>query len=262
MIVVAPDYIGLGSGSGVHPFLVGEATGRAVLDSVRAARAIKGANAGTRFAVWGESQGGHAALWTAQVQRRYAPELQLVGAAAAAPPTDLRANLREAPNALTRAFFTAYIGSSWSRHYGVPLATFAGASSRSIIPKLAKRCIVLDSKPKLGTILGIVALKNNLRRTDLANIEPWAGLALRNSPQVARFGVPLLIAQNPSDDLVAPAVTRRYAQALCQAGQSVRWIAISGSGHATSAKDSPAETLAWIEDRLSGRPVPRQCGPS
>jgi dipeptidyl aminopeptidase/acylaminoacyl peptidase len=59
-VVVAPDYIGLGS-PGAHPFLVGKDTGQAVLDAVRAAAAVPRANAGRRFALWGESQGGHAA---------------------------------------------------------------------------------------------------------------------------------------------------------------------------------------------------------
>lgn len=43
-VVVAPDYPGLGS-AGVHPFLVGEDTGRSTLDAVRAARSIPGAAA-------------------------------------------------------------------------------------------------------------------------------------------------------------------------------------------------------------------------
>jgi pimeloyl-ACP methyl ester carboxylesterase len=258
-VVVAPDYPGLG-GAGVHPYLVGPPTARSILDAVRAAGQVKEAAAGKRFAVWGESQGGHAALWTAQVQPTYAPELTLVGAAAAAPPTDLRANLRQAPNAMTRAFFTAYIGASWSAHYGAPLSSFAGPSSRSIIGKLAKKCVVLDKKPNLGAILGMLTLRNNLKNTDLTTLQPWSQLAATNSPQVARYSAPLLIAQNPKDDLVAPAVTRSYAQALCGARQPVRWIDIQGSGHATSAKDSAAATLGWIADRFAGRAAPDDCG--
>ena len=85
--VVAPDYPGLGS-DGVHPVLVGESEGRSTLDAVRAARGIPAANAGTRFVVWGESQGGHAALWTGQIWRSYAPDLQLAGITAIVPPTE------------------------------------------------------------------------------------------------------------------------------------------------------------------------------
>ena len=87
-VVVAPDYPGLGN-PGAHPYLVGATTARSVLDGVRAARALPGASAGPRFAVWGESQGGHAALWTGQLAGAEGSDLQLLGVAAAAPPTDL-----------------------------------------------------------------------------------------------------------------------------------------------------------------------------
>jgi hypothetical protein len=60
-IVAATDYPGLGTPE-THPYLVGESEARAVLDSVRVARALTGAPA--RFAVWGHSQGGQAALFT------------------------------------------------------------------------------------------------------------------------------------------------------------------------------------------------------
>ncbi len=149
-VVAAPDYVGLGS-SGTHPFLVGPDTARATIDSVRAARSIPGAAAGNRYAVWGESQGGHAALWTAQEAQRYAPDLSLVGAAAAAPPTDLAQNLRLSSNKTVRAFFMAYIGYTWSRHYGAPLSTFGGPQTQGIVTRLAQNnCIELNSKPKLG----------------------------------------------------------------------------------------------------------------
>ncbi|MEX2298872.1 MAG: lipase family protein, partial [Dongiaceae bacterium] len=58
-VVTATDYPGLGT-AGEHPYLVGVSEGRAVLDSVRAARQIAGPTASSRFAVWGHSQGGHA----------------------------------------------------------------------------------------------------------------------------------------------------------------------------------------------------------
>lgn len=259
-VVVAPDYAGLGNG-GTHPFLVGADTARSVLDGVRAARAIPGAAAGHRYAVWGESQGGHAALWTAQRSRQYAPDLDLVGAAAAAPPTDLLRNLEQSANKTVRAFFMAYIGYSWNRHYGAPLATFGNRQTQGILTRLAENnCIELHAKPKLGTVLGILTVQSRWKNLDLARQQPWAGIARRNSPTTANLGLPLLIAQNAKDDLVAPAVTRAHARALCRSRNAVRWIDIQGSGHATSARDSAAATLDWIEDRFAGRWAPSDCG--
>src|SRR4029077_1148551 len=87
-IVVATDYPGLGT-DGIHPYLIGESEARSVLDSVRAAREMPNTGASNRFAVWGHSQGGHAALYTGEIAAHYAPELKLVGVAAAAPATYL-----------------------------------------------------------------------------------------------------------------------------------------------------------------------------
>src|ERR1700691_5428534 len=89
-VVAATDYPGLGTPE-IHPYLVGTSEAHAVLDSVRAAKQIPEAAAGARFAVWGHSQGGQAALFTGIEAARYAPELKLVGVAAAAPATDLAA---------------------------------------------------------------------------------------------------------------------------------------------------------------------------
>ena len=75
-VVVATDYPGLGT-PGIHPYLIGESEGRAVLDSVRAARAMPQSGASNRFVVWGHSQGGHAALYTGELAKSYAPELEL-----------------------------------------------------------------------------------------------------------------------------------------------------------------------------------------
>ena len=258
-VVVAPDYIGLGSPT-MHPFLVGDDTSRAVLDGVRAARSIPGAAAGNRFAVWGESQGGHAALWTAIRARTYASDLTLVGAAAAAPPTDLAANLREGSDKNARALLLSFALHSWSELYGFSLDAIANRANQGIIHRLAQNnCVSLDKKPKLGTILGIVTIARATKSKDIATIEPWGSWARSNSVDPARVPGPLLIAQGDKDVIVAPAVTRRFAQAVCRQRTKVRYVEMRGTDHGASAKDSVTETLAWIGARFDGQPPPDDC---
>ena len=88
-VVVATDYPGLGVPR--HPPLSDrrERGTRRARFGPRGARAAEYSGASNRFAVWGHSQGGHAALYTGEVAARYAPELKLVGVAAAAPATYL-----------------------------------------------------------------------------------------------------------------------------------------------------------------------------
>ena len=258
--VVAPDYPGLGSAM-PHPYLGGVSTANSILDAVRAARSIPGAAAGSSFAVWGESQGGHAALWTGQRARTYAPDLTLIGIAAAAPPTDLVENLRAGSDPSVRAFLTAFTAYSWSQHYGAPLATLGKRSTQGVITRLAQNnCIVLGAKPKLGTMLGVLALRRGLKNVDLGRIQPWAQISHDNSPSARNPGAPVLIAQNPKDAIVGPAVTQAYARKLCRNGARLRYITISGQGHETSAKDTAGATLDWIDARFAGRQAVSDCG--
>lgn len=259
-VVVAPDYPGLGSEM-PHPYLVGQDTGRSVLDAVRAARSISGAASGSQFAVWGESQGGHAALWTGALARTYAPDLTLVGTAAAAPPTDLAANFREGSDANVRAMLTAFATSSWSQHFGVPMTTAFNRADGQIATRLAQNnCIELGKKPRIGTILGVAAIKRALRNKDITRIAPWSGYMRDNSVSAASVSGPLLIAQSVSDPVVSPRITKDFARKVCRGRQPVRYIPIAGGDHGNSARDSAGATLAWIADRFAGTRAPSDCG--
>jgi acetyl esterase/lipase len=243
----------------MHPYLVGTVTARSVLDAVRAAGAIPGAAAGRRFAVWGESQGGHAALWTGQLARVDGAGLQLVGVAAGAPPTDLAGNFRQAGNANAKAFLTALAADSWSRYYGVPLRLGARRTP-GIMQRMARNCVSVDSTPRLGALLGILALRQDLRRVDFPATAPWSSYVAANSASPVSQ-VPVLIAQARADPLVAPAVTRQFARRLCANRVPVRWIDLRGKDHATTARQSAPETLQWIEARFAGARAPTDCGP-
>lgn len=257
-VVVAPDYIGLASPT-MHPFLVGTDTANAVLDGVRAAREIPGAAAGSSFAVWGESQGGHAALWTAISARNYAPDLTLVATAAAAPPTDLAANLAQGSDKNARALLLSFALHSWSTLYGFSLDSITNRTNQGIIRRLSENnCVSFNTKPKLGTILGILTIARATKNKDIAKIEPFASFERANSVDPARVPGPLLIAQSGKDTIVAAAVTRKFAKAVCRRGTPTRWIDLTGD-HGASAKDSAQETIGWITARFDGNPPPNDC---
>ncbi|WP_375429101.1 lipase family protein [uncultured Sphingomonas sp.] len=256
-IVVAPDYLGLGS-AGTHPFLVGADTAHAVLDAVRAARDVRRGRTTGRFALWGESQGGHAALWSGRLARAYAPELRLVGVAAAAPATDLVANIAGDGNAAVRALMTSYAGVSWSQIYGVPLSTVTGPVGQDLMRRLARRCVTLDGL-KLGTKIGLARMIHVLRDVDLAALPRWGELMRSNSVERVPLGVPLLIAQGSADVIIAPSVTRSFATAVCRAGQRIRFIPVAGGDHVTIAKRTSEQTVEWLRERFAGRTDPSDC---
>jgi uncharacterized membrane protein HdeD (DUF308 family) len=96
-VMVATDYVGLGT-AGPHPYLIGQAAGRSVLDSVRAAHQIDGLVLEDQTVVWGHSQGGHAALWAGQLADTYAPDADVIGVAALSPAADLPALAANVPD--------------------------------------------------------------------------------------------------------------------------------------------------------------------
>lgn len=258
-VVVAPDYPGLAS-NGQHGFLVGRETAQSVLDGVRAARGIPGAGAGSSFAVWGESQGGHAALWTSSQARRYAPELTLVGTAAAAPPTDLAENLRKGSNANVRTMLTSFAAYSWSQRFAAPLSTLVNRANAGVITRLAQNnCVTLDMKPRLGTALGVLSVRTALKNKDLGTIQPWARIARENSPDPRAIPGPLMIAQSQADVVVAPAVTQAFARRYCAAGKPLRYLRLTSTPHEHSARDSTTATLDWIAARFDGAREPNDC---
>ena len=258
-IVAATDYPGLGT-AGPHPYLVGVSEGRAVLDSVRAARMLPGAYAGRRFAVWGHSQGGQAALYTGLLAPTYAPDLRLVGVAAAAPATELGVLLGKDFNTTGGKNLTAMTLWSWARVFDAPIDRVVEPAAMPTVNRLANECIesIFDilARERTGRPLD----KDFLKVTDLVDIEPWRSLLAENTPGALPPDIPVFLSQGADDHLVLPAVTQDYMSRLCRAGSAVRMLIMPGVTHAFAAKESAGAAVAWIADRFAGAKAPSDCG--
>jgi acetyl esterase/lipase len=257
-IVAATDYPGLGT-AGPHPYLVGVSEARAVLDSVRAARAIAGADASSRFALWGHSQGGQAVLFSAIVAAQYAPELQLVGVAAAAPATELAALLQADLDTPAGKNLTAMTLWSWSRLYNAPIARVTAPSAIPVIDRLANECIesIYDLYLREHTERPLETAF--LTVPDLSTTEPWAELAARNTPGTLPPDIPVFIAQGTNDRIVPPRITQDYVRRLCAAGSRVTFDEMEGVGHGFAGMRSARDAVSWIADRFAGREAPNDC---
>lgn len=86
--VVMTDYMGLGT-PGAHTYAHNREEGRAVLDAARVALRAADAPADTPVGLWGYSQGGGATGAAAELAATYAPELNIAGTFAGAPPANL-----------------------------------------------------------------------------------------------------------------------------------------------------------------------------
>jgi len=258
-VVAATDYPGLG-GPGVHPYLVGDSEARAVIDNVRAARAIPGIGASNAFAVWGHSQGGQAALFTGLIAKSYAPELKLVGVAAAAPATELaRLMTADLGNAGGRNL-TAMTLWSWQRVFDAPMNRVVQPDAIPVVNRLAEACIESIYDILVRRRLSKPLAQEFLSVANPIDVEPWRRLAAANTPAPLPPDVPLFLAQGDADQLVEPAVTRDYFTRSCRAGVKAQYFEMPRAGHATAARDAANTAVAWIADRFAGAPAPSSCG--
>jgi alpha-beta hydrolase superfamily lysophospholipase len=256
-VIAATDYAGLG-GEGMHPYLIGTSAARSVLDSVRAARSLPDAGAGDRFAVWGHSQGGHAALFTGQEAAAYAPELQLVGVAAAAPATYLGELFRADRGSVGGNSLTAMVLLSWSTLFKIPLGDVVVPGAMHTFEAVAKTCI-----ERITELLRLQEIEAPLQRAflkvDPTTIEPWRGIMEKNTPGQAPAGAPVLILQGTADDLVRPQITKQFAEKLCAAGAVVDLVWLDGVSHTFAGYDGAYTAVSWMADRFHGRPAPNGC---
>lgn len=229
-VVTASDYPGLGT-AGVHPYLVGSSEGRAILDSVRAARELPSASAGSSFVVWGYSQGGHAALFAGNLAKAYAPELKLAGIAAAAPPTELGSLIRDDEGTLAGRILASFALRSWSLLYSIPAASFVKGNNGPVLIQLSQLCSM-----NMHQDVGLALLEQPFERdgfltVDVGVTQPWRKLLEDNTPGITPSGIPIFIAQGASDAIVRPGVTQLYGDELCRHGIRVHFVLVPSTGH-------------------------------
>lgn len=256
-VIVAPDYVGLGTRYH-HPYLIGVSASHSVLDAVRAARELKDAHAGHRFAVWGHSQGGHAAIFTGLTATTYAPELKLLGVAAAAPATNLYELFKADRDTASGRSLTAMTMLSWSRVFNLPLANFVNADAIPRFEKLASDCIETLSDFSKETH-DEKALQRSFLKVDPLEDPRLREIMDRNTPGPLPADIPVFLAQGSADTLVRPAITRQYMAGLCKAGAHVKLYVMQGGGHLWAGRDSASAAVAWMGKRFAGQAPPSDC---
>ena len=258
-VVAAADYPGMGA-AGPASYLIGETAGHSVLDAARAARAIPEAGAGSRLLLWGHSQGGHAVLFAAQSAAGYAPELQLLGVATAAPAADLGqlldADIGDVSGVTISSYAFATFASVYRDTPGATLDTILTPAGVAATPTMAQLCL-LGQNQQLHDLAQPLIGKYLL--ADPTTRQPWASLLAQNTPGATRLDVPLFVAQGGADTLVRPAVTAAFVAKECGLGTHVTTLNIPGADHGFVAQDALPTLLKWFDAVVAGSPAPPTC---
>jgi pimeloyl-ACP methyl ester carboxylesterase len=251
---VATDYEGLGT-PGDHPYVVGPAEGRDVLDAVRAAAQLPetGIAPSSPVLVWGHSQGGGAAAWAGELQPTYAPELRLVGVAAGAPAAELRTLATSLASGRYRAYGLMTLSGLAVAFPEADPATVLNAKGLGVLATIRTECndaidrTVAAAGP---SELGLPA--------DVADRAPWAGLLDAVSPGQTRPAVPVFLYHGASDDLIPPAISAALAQRYCRLGATVERRVYPGD-HTSVLLSAAGDLLRWLNARLAGTPPTSTC---
>ncbi|MDG3013113.1 lipase family protein [Speluncibacter jeojiensis] len=231
--IAATDYIGLGT-PGVPPYLDGTAAAHAVIDSVRAARAIE-PDLSRRWAVVGLSEGGQAAVFTGHLATAYAPELDFRGTVANGVPSNI-----DTLSALAGPWFPPRgMFAGLTNFMSFTIAGFRDAHPEidvnSYLTPIGRKLV--DAAPTMpyvqfAPLSAHVSVAQMLTRS--LN-DPALQAAIRRYLQIPLSGYdrPLLIVQGASDDEVPLPLTRTLVTEMDGAGSHPDFRVYPG-GHVES----------------------------
>jgi fermentation-respiration switch protein FrsA (DUF1100 family) len=237
--VVSTDYEGLG-GPGIHPYLVGISEGRSMLDAGLAARQLPDIGAGDAVGLVGFSQGGHAAMFAAQLAGEWAPELSMLGVVLGAPATEISTLARSGSErseygALTVSIVAGLVAGHPELEDQLP--TVLSPSGIELLHLLGEHCFD-ESVPSMPGPPYVVA--------DPTTVEPFASLLAVNNTGHVAVGAPILLFHGDGDRSVPPTHSEAMMQRLCTVGQLIERRVLAGGGHVDSADAAYRDGVAWL----------------
>ncbi|HET6829908.1 MAG TPA: alpha/beta fold hydrolase [Solirubrobacterales bacterium] len=247
--VVASDYQGLGT-PGPHPYLVGKAEGRSVLDGVRAARRLV-PDLGRKFLIAGHSQGGQSALFAAAMSDRWTPELKLRGTVAYAPASHIEEQAKllpalTSPSPLSGLGALIFSGAATTSKDVSPRKILA-RDARALLPQIEQLCLLQLAEPdSFGAIAPADLFK---RGADLSGLYD----VLDDMNPALKIGPPILLAQGTADTTVFPSYSDMLVAELGERGGDVDYRTYPGVNHGLIVGAAEDDAMDFFQQRLPAR---------
>ncbi|MFF5895457.1 lipase family protein [Streptomyces argenteolus] len=269
--VVVTDYAGLGATDRLHTYVNRLDEGHALLDAARAARSVAGTSLTpeSRVGLYGYSQGGGASASAAELQPSYAPDVNLVGTYAGAPPADLTEVMKGIDgSALAGALGWSINGFAQTYpELGPVIDAHTNDVGKAALKDTSTMCVgdailghgFTDSRKWTAdgrSLAAIIAAEPELRavldRQRIGNLKP---------------ATPVRLATGVQDDIVGHAQARQLAVDWCRKGASVTYEAVQLpnlgdkilTNHLAPYLTDQGSAVAWMTDRLSGRKASSNC---
>ncbi len=254
-VTVLPDYQGLGTGGGTHPYLEPRTSGKNMIDAARAAHSAIPATS-ARWAAVGLSQGGQAAWAANELAATYGQGLDLVGSLSLSPPTDLTPLISAETNG---TLTTPQKGLVPYLLYGaqqVDPAIDPKDHSGSVAQANSELLLSCQGGDTEGKARAIQAMAPDEFAADSAESEQKLldVIDRYTLPQV-RTDVPMFVAYGGKDDVVLPQWTADGIQKACALGDVVVAQPQPDNGHDVGDEAG----IEFIADRFAGKPVTSTC---
>ncbi len=253
-VVASTDYLGLGPVGERHPYLSGISEGRSVIDSVRAARRLPEAGAGTRWVAAGHSQGGHAALFAHELGAAHAPELELLGTAAIAPAAALQETFGPDDQVVPKMVGVMALYGLAADHPEIVPEDYVGPEVEAVDHTIDDGC----ADQVIAAMAGIPA--DVFYDHHPLETEPARSVLAENDPGQVAVDAPLLVVSGTADTYVVPARVAFLLEQLCDVGQGTEAVEVDGADHQTVVGEAGQVIGAWFSDRLTGEAAPDACG--
>jgi hypothetical protein len=205
---------------------------------------------------WGHSQGGHSSLWSGHLAGELAPELELLGVAAAAPAAELLPIMQ----------------AQWQGPVGWVIGPEVSISWQTAAPKVSLDGVLsdagADSYRRLADECVTPAAIEGIVRSDLGErffaVDPttrpgWAAAAAAESVPPLPATMPAYVAQGTADTVVLPGPNALLEQRWCSAGSALTVLWMGGVSHLGAAVTAGPDAVSWMADRFAGVPAGRTC---
>jgi pimeloyl-ACP methyl ester carboxylesterase len=254
-VVTATDYVGLGT-EGPNLYLVAEAEVHDVVNSVRAVRNFPQANAGDRYVVWGHSQGGHSSLWSGHLAPDIAPELVLLGVAAAAPAAELPLIMGAQWQGVVGWVIGPEVLRSWPQVYPqLQPEQIVSARGLALSDSIAEECITSAAiEGQFRTQQGQEYFASN--PIDSAD---WARAADLQTPPPLPTQMPVFIGQSTTDAVVLGWPNGVLQERWCAAGSTLDMLWLAEVTHQDTAMVIGPTVVQWLADRFANVPARPDC---
>ncbi|MQY04168.1 lipase family protein [Actinomadura macrotermitis] len=272
--VTATDGVGYLDGQ-VHTYVIGANAGHALLDIVRAARLLPGGSLKPdgKVGISGYSEGGAASLWAAQLASSYAPDVNVVGAAAGGVPGDLKLVAKQLNGSAFAGFLADALVGLNAAYPEMPFNELMNDAGKRAVADVRKNCLYGTLAVFLGARVENYT-KDKLTLDQIYKLTgpggvTWSdvvdrqklGVDVGTADSAAKYkiGFPVFQYRGWLEEIIPHETEDATRAAYCKAGINTTWKNTYPTEHLSTDWGAAGDVTNFLGDRFEDKPVKSNC---